>query len=186
MVASEFHCATLSMSNVNADCDVEIIISWNKPPAVLNEVFIKEIQYNYFAPIITSAPIITAPVITSALIPSIKFLKTSFLKEHLWWLLVNKGTSWKSFDVRCDNSQGMQKNEQEMGRANFILGIWFLNFVDINIENMLTLTLRLQLPKLYVFEILQLTFWYFFPKMYVSLIYCNMPFCKFIRTFENN
>ena len=61
-------------------------------------------------------------------------------------------------DVRCDNSQGMQKNEQEMGRANFlkdfILGIWFLNFVDINIENMLTLTLRLQLPKFYIFEIL--------------------------------
>ena len=45
MVASEFHCTTLSMSNVNDDCDVEIIISWNKPPALLNEVFVKKIQY---------------------------------------------------------------------------------------------------------------------------------------------
>ena len=45
MVVSEFHCATLSMSNVKANCDVEIIISGNKPPALFNEVFIKKIQY---------------------------------------------------------------------------------------------------------------------------------------------
>ena len=36
MVASEFDCATLSMSNVNADCEV-----WQYP----HEVFIKKIQY---------------------------------------------------------------------------------------------------------------------------------------------
>ena len=65
MVVSEFHCAILSMSNVNAGCDVEIIISGSKPSVLLYEVFIKKIQYRiYFA------PIITAPKITSALIPS--------------------------------------------------------------------------------------------------------------------
>ena len=35
----------LSMSNVNADSDVEIIISGNKPSVLLNKVFIKKIQY---------------------------------------------------------------------------------------------------------------------------------------------
>ena len=71
MVVSEFHCAILSVSNVNAGCDVEIIISGSKPSVLLYEVFIKKIQYRiYFAPMITSAPIITAPKITSALIPS--------------------------------------------------------------------------------------------------------------------
>ena len=45
MVVSEFHCATLNMSNVNCDCDVEIIISGNKPPVLLNEVFIKKIRH---------------------------------------------------------------------------------------------------------------------------------------------
>ena len=45
MAATEFHCATLSMSDVNADCDVEIVISENYPPVLLYETFIKKIQY---------------------------------------------------------------------------------------------------------------------------------------------
>ena len=45
MIATEFYCATLSMSDVNADCDVEIVISGNYPPVLLNETFIKKVQY---------------------------------------------------------------------------------------------------------------------------------------------
>ena len=76
MVISEFYCATLSMSNVNADCNVEIIISGIKLPVLLNEVFIKNIQYRIiFRIIIASAPIIIAPINTSALTPSIPFFQ---------------------------------------------------------------------------------------------------------------
>ena len=32
----------------------------------------------------------------------------------------HKEKNWKSFDVKYDNSQGMQKNDQEMGRAKYL------------------------------------------------------------------
>ena len=55
----------------------------------------------------------------------------------------NKMTSRKSFNVRYNNSQGMQKNDQDKKweKPNFskVLSMtfdkfWFLNFADISIE----------------------------------------------------
>ena len=65
-MAKFFRISLRYFKHVNADCGVEIIISKNKSFLLLNSI------QNYFAPIITSASIITAPIITLALIPSIK------------------------------------------------------------------------------------------------------------------
>ena len=62
MVVSEFHCATLSMLNVNGDCDVEIIISGNKPPVLLNEVFIKKIQYRTILHLSSRVHVLSPPL----------------------------------------------------------------------------------------------------------------------------
>ena len=47
MVVSEFHCATLSMSNVNTNCDIEIIIPGNKP-VLLNQVLSRKFNAKLF------------------------------------------------------------------------------------------------------------------------------------------
>ena len=98
---------------------------------------------NYFAPIITSAPIITAPIITSALIPSIKkvqkqppevkrqspegFCKKGVLKnfknfteKHLRWSLFDKVANLQpeSFLKRDSNSNAV-KFPKRLGNVHF-------------------------------------------------------------------
>ena len=57
------------------------------------------------------------------------------MKSH-----INKDTSRNSFDIKCNNSQSMQKlprkgKSQVFTKLSLAFDtVWFLNFVDINIE----------------------------------------------------
>ena len=54
---------------------------------------------------------------------------------------------------------------------------WFLNFVDISIEKFADINSAIAVTQ---------TFQYFFSEIYMYFINCDIAFCKFIRTFENN
>ena len=101
---------------------------------------------------------------------------------------INKETSRKSFDIKCNNSQGMQKWPRK-GKSLFFKKlllafdkVWFLNFVDINIEIFAGVNFAIAENETLHFRHLVLScklwnFWNFFSEIYVALINWDIVFC---------
>ena len=101
---------------------------------------------------------------------------------------INKETSRKSFDIKCNNSQGMQKWPRK-GKSQFFKKlllafdkVWFLNFVDINIEIFAGVNFAIAVNETLYFWHLVLScrlwyFWNFFSEIYVALINWDIAFC---------
>ena len=101
---------------------------------------------------------------------------------------INKETSRKSFDIKCNNSQGMQKwprkgKSQVFKKLSLAFDkVWFLNFVDINIEIFAGVNFAIAVNETLYFWHLVLScrlwyFWNFFSEIYVALINWDIAFC---------
>ena len=102
--------------------------------------------------------------------------------------LINKETSRKYFDIKCNISQGMQKwprKEKSQAFKKLSLAfnkVWFLNFVDINIEIFAGVNFAIAVNATLYFwhRVLSSrlwTFWNSFSEFYVALINCDIDFC---------
>ena len=101
---------------------------------------------------------------------------------------INKETSRKSFDIKCNNSQGMQKwprkgKSQVFKKLSLAFDkVWFLNFVDINIEIFAGVNFAIAVNETLYFwhPVLSCRLWYFwnfFSEIYVALINWDIAFC---------
>ena len=100
---------------------------------------------------------------------------------------ISKETSRKSFDIKCNNSQGMQKwprkgKSQVFKKLSLAFDqVWFLNFVDINIEIFAGVNFATTVNETLYFwhPVLSCrfwTFWNFFSEIYVALINWDIVF----------
>ena len=86
----------------------------------------------------------------------------------------NKETNRKSFDVECDNSQGMQKMIKKWEEPSFLktLLLAFMNFMIINIERFAGINFVIAVTETYFFYI------QFYP---ADCEYFGTSFLKFMR-----
>ena len=102
--------------------------------------------------------------------------------------LRNKETSRKYFDIKSTNTQGMQKwprkgKSQAFKKLSLVFNkVWFLNFVDINIEIFAGVNFAIAVNETLYFWHLVLScrlwyFWNFFSEIYVALINWDIAFC---------
>ena len=109
---------------------------------------------------------------------------------------INKETSWKPFDIKCIDSQGMQKwrrngKIQVFKKLSLAFNkVWFLKFVDINVEKFAGVNFAIAVTEtLYFWHQFYLTECEFLETSFLKWMwpsYTGTLLFAFIRAFENN
>ena len=94
-----FRISTHYFKHINADCDVDIIISGSKPPVLSKEVFIMKIQYRIILHLQSRAHLLSLPP------QSHQRLYQVSIPEKLWRRRWRKPANAKSFLVQANTKR---------------------------------------------------------------------------------